>query len=125
VRKGISKPLISHKTALRWLEKLRWMYRKLKNGMYLNGHERSNVVKYRESFVIVGWDMSNNSIDGITMGQNSHAQSDSQSLVPLDTFASFWPCTMNPPFSRTMSATQDGATRPASQNRRPRVMASR
>jgi hypothetical protein len=33
-RKGISKPSISDKTALRWLEKLEWTYRKLKNGMY-------------------------------------------------------------------------------------------
>ena len=49
--KGISKPSISLKTALRWLEKLGWSYGKLKNGMYLDGHERSDVVEYRRGFV--------------------------------------------------------------------------
>jgi hypothetical protein len=50
-QKGISKPTISVKTALRWLEKLGWSYGKLKNGMYLDGHERSDVVEYRRAFV--------------------------------------------------------------------------
>ena len=50
-QKGISKVSISIKTALRWLEKLGWRYGKLKNGMYLDGHERSDVVEYRQSFV--------------------------------------------------------------------------
>jgi hypothetical protein len=50
-RKGITKATISIKTALRWLEKLGWTYGKLKNGMYLDGHERSDVVEYREEFV--------------------------------------------------------------------------
>ena len=45
--KGISKPSISLKTALCWLEKLGWSYGKLKNGMYLDGHKRSDVVEYR------------------------------------------------------------------------------
>jgi hypothetical protein len=49
--KGISKPSISIKTALRWLEKLGWTFGKLKNGMYLDGHERSDVVEYRRGFV--------------------------------------------------------------------------
>jgi hypothetical protein len=49
--KGISKPSISLKTALRWLENLGWTYGKLKNGMYLDGHERSDVVEYRRGFV--------------------------------------------------------------------------
>jgi hypothetical protein len=49
--KGISKPSISVKTALRWLENLGWAYGKLKNGMYLDGHERSDVVEYRKAFV--------------------------------------------------------------------------
>ena len=64
----------------------------------------------------VGWDTSDDFIDGITMGQNSHAQMGSQSLGPMDAFISFWSHTTNPPFSRTMSATQDGPTQPASQN---------
>lgn len=50
-RKGISKPSISIRTALRWLEKLGWTYGKLKHGMYLDGHERLDVVEYRQAFV--------------------------------------------------------------------------
>lgn len=50
-QKGIAKVLISVKTALRWLNKLGWTYRKLKNGMYLDGYERSDVVEYRKCFV--------------------------------------------------------------------------
>ena len=50
-QKGITKVSISVKTALRWLEKLGWTYGKLKNGMYLDGHERLDVVEYREHFV--------------------------------------------------------------------------
>jgi hypothetical protein len=50
-QKGISKLSISSKTALRWLEKLGWTYGKLKNGMYLDGHERLDVVEYRRGFV--------------------------------------------------------------------------
>jgi hypothetical protein len=50
-RKGISKLSISVRTALRWLEKLGWTYGKLKHGMYLDGHKRSDVVEYRQAFV--------------------------------------------------------------------------
>ncbi len=50
-QKGISKTSISVKTAHRWLDKLGWTYGKLKNGMYLDGHERSDVVEYRDRFV--------------------------------------------------------------------------
>ena len=50
-QKGITKASISVKTALQWLEKLGWTYRKLKNRMYLDGHKRSDVVEYRQSFV--------------------------------------------------------------------------
>jgi len=46
-QKGITKPTISIKTALRWLEKLGWTYGKLQNGMYLDGHEQPDVVEYR------------------------------------------------------------------------------
>ncbi len=49
--KGISKPSISIKMGLHWLEKLGWTYGKLKNGMYLDGHERPDVVAYRQGFV--------------------------------------------------------------------------
>ena len=50
-QKGIAKVTISIKTALCWLEKLGWTYGKLKNRMYLDGHERPNVVEYRQAFV--------------------------------------------------------------------------
>ncbi|KAI0266630.1 hypothetical protein BGY98DRAFT_1069572 [Russula aff. rugulosa BPL654] len=50
-RKGIVKPSISVNTGVRWLEKLGWTYGKLKNGMYLDGHERDDVVEYRKAFV--------------------------------------------------------------------------
>lgn len=62
----------------------------------------------------VGWDMSDDSIDGITMEQNSHAPMGSQSLERWDAFASFWSPTTSPLFSRTTNATQDGATHPES-----------
>ena len=50
-RKGIVKPSISVNTGVRWLEKLGWTYGKLKNGMYLDGHERDDVVEYWKAFV--------------------------------------------------------------------------
>jgi hypothetical protein len=48
---GIHKPCISKATAQRWLAKLKWHYSKKKNGMYIDGHERDNVVAYRQAFV--------------------------------------------------------------------------
>ena len=72
----------------------------------------------------IRWDMSDNSIDGTMMGQNSHTQMGSQSLVQLVAFASSWSLMMNPPFSRTMSTTQDGVMQPANPNQRPKAMAS-
>jgi hypothetical protein len=50
-QRGITKTKISIRTALCWFEKLGWTYGKLKNGMYLDGHERSDVVEYRQGFV--------------------------------------------------------------------------
>jgi hypothetical protein len=73
----------------------------------------------------VGWNTSDDSIDGTMMGQNSHAPMDSQSLVRLDTFASSLSHMTNPPSSKTMNATRDGTMRPEKQNQRPRVMARR
>lgn len=49
--KGITKMSISVKIALHWLEKLGWKYGKMKNGMYLDGHERLDMVEYRRAFV--------------------------------------------------------------------------
>jgi hypothetical protein len=51
LRLGIHKPSISLSTAQRWLAKLDWRYSKSKNGMYIDGHERDNVVAYRQAFV--------------------------------------------------------------------------
>ena len=48
---GIDKPSISLSTAHRWLAKLKWRYGKRKNGMYFDGHERVDVVAYRNAFV--------------------------------------------------------------------------
>jgi len=48
---GIEKSGISLSTAQRWLEKLKWRYGKVKNGMYIDGHERDDVVAYRKDFV--------------------------------------------------------------------------
>jgi hypothetical protein len=50
-RLGIHKPSISKTTAQRWLAKLKWRYSKKKNGMYIDGHERDDVVAYRQAFV--------------------------------------------------------------------------
>jgi hypothetical protein len=50
-RLGIHKPTISQLTAQWWLAKMKWQYRKMKNRMYIDGHERDNVVAYRQKFV--------------------------------------------------------------------------
>ena len=50
-QKGIVKPSIAERTARRWLAGLGWRYGKLKDGMYIDGHEREDVVEYRRQFV--------------------------------------------------------------------------
>jgi hypothetical protein len=42
---------ISIRTAQRWLHKMGWRYGKKKNGMYVDGHERDDIVEYREAFI--------------------------------------------------------------------------
>ena len=42
---------ITRRTAQRWLKKLSWRYTKKRNGMYIDGHEREDVVEYRKAFV--------------------------------------------------------------------------
>ena len=49
-RAGVDKPSISLSTARRWLSKLGWRYGKHR-GMYIDGHEREDVVEYRRGFV--------------------------------------------------------------------------
>lgn len=39
------------RTARRWLHKLNWRYQQKKKGMYIDGHERQDVVEYRKGFV--------------------------------------------------------------------------
>lgn len=39
------------RTARRWLHKLNWRYRQKKKGMYIDGHERDDVVEYRKGFL--------------------------------------------------------------------------
>ena len=48
---GIDKPFISECTAHRWLRTLGWQYGKIKNSMYIDGHERKDIVQYRTTFV--------------------------------------------------------------------------
>jgi len=48
---GIPKPSILQLTAQRWLAKMKWRYSKTKNGMYIGGHEREDVMAYRHAFV--------------------------------------------------------------------------
>ena len=38
-------------TAWRWLHKLSWQYQQKKKGMYIDGHEREDMVEYRKRFV--------------------------------------------------------------------------
>jgi len=39
------------RTAWRWLHKLSWRYQQKKKGMYIDGHEREDVVEYQKGFV--------------------------------------------------------------------------
>jgi hypothetical protein len=48
---GAKKTTISLRTAQHWLKKLDWHYGTAKRGMYIDGHEREDVVKYRDEFI--------------------------------------------------------------------------
>jgi hypothetical protein len=48
---GIEKRQISERTARRWLRTFKWRYSQKKKGMYIDGHEREDVVSYRQKFV--------------------------------------------------------------------------
>ena len=50
-RVGVCKPTITERTACNWLKKLSWRYEEKRNGMYIDGHEREDVVQYRKAFV--------------------------------------------------------------------------
>jgi len=42
---------LSLSTANRWLKKMGYVYDKYKKGLYFDGHERSDVVEYRNKFL--------------------------------------------------------------------------
>ncbi|KAJ6615170.1 hypothetical protein B0H10DRAFT_1801954 [Mycena sp. CBHHK59/15] len=48
---GVTKHSISVWTARCWLKRLDWRYGRRKNGMYVDGHEREDVVAYRMEFI--------------------------------------------------------------------------
>jgi hypothetical protein len=48
---GGDKTKISLRTGQRWLKKLDWRYGRKKKGMYIDGHEREDVVNYRKEFI--------------------------------------------------------------------------
>jgi hypothetical protein len=48
---GAKKKKISLRTAQRWLHKMGWRYARKRNGMYIDGHEREDIVEYRTQFI--------------------------------------------------------------------------
>ncbi|KAI0244901.1 hypothetical protein BJV78DRAFT_1085196, partial [Lactifluus subvellereus] len=48
---GGKRVTISIRTGQRWLTKLSWRYSRIQKGMYIDGHEREDVVAYRQGFV--------------------------------------------------------------------------
>lgn len=46
---------ISHATAKRWMQAMDYRYGKGKNGMYIDGHEREDVVRYRQETFLPLW----------------------------------------------------------------------
>jgi hypothetical protein len=51
---GIEK-LISHKTACRYLNSLGYQYKATPKGQYADGHERDDIVYYRENIFLPQW----------------------------------------------------------------------
>jgi hypothetical protein len=43
--------LYSTRTAIRWLNKLGFLHSKFTKGVYVDGHERDDVVEYRKKFL--------------------------------------------------------------------------
>ena len=48
---GSKKKKISLRTAQRWLHRMGWRYGRKRNGMYVDGHEREDIVEYRTEFI--------------------------------------------------------------------------
>jgi len=51
VAMGTKATTISKQTAQWWLKRMGWRYGKMPNGMYLDGHERKDIVEYRTWFL--------------------------------------------------------------------------
>lgn len=47
----VCKPTITEQMAHNWLKKLNWWYEEKRNGMYIDGHEREDMVPYWRAFV--------------------------------------------------------------------------
>ena len=45
----------SKTTAIQWMTAMKYRYGKEKNGMYIDGHERDDVVKYRKNIFLPFW----------------------------------------------------------------------
>jgi hypothetical protein len=88
-QKTISKPSISESMVRHWLAELGWQYEKLKNGMYIDGHERENVVSINTALLSDGNNTTVISIIGTMMETNFHGQTAFQSLVQLVTFLTY------------------------------------
>ncbi len=48
---AITKLAISECTGCRWLSRLDWQYGQVQKGMYIDGHEREDVVNYHKAFI--------------------------------------------------------------------------
>jgi hypothetical protein len=48
---GVKKKTICQCTAQHWLHNMGWQYGCLKNGMYIDGHKRPDIVEYQEAFI--------------------------------------------------------------------------
>jgi hypothetical protein len=42
---------ITEQTGTRWLQRMKWRYGKTLRGMYIDGHERPDIVAYRDAFI--------------------------------------------------------------------------
>jgi hypothetical protein len=123
---GIFKPSIGKTTACRWLGQLGWRHGRHQNGMYVDGHEREDVVKYRRGFVerfkeyerhFHAWD---------DEGMSCHAHQASLWMARLAAFILCLSLTMNPRSTKMTSDKFIGAVqeRTSFQDRRARALVS-
>jgi len=75
---GICKCSISLSMAQQWLAKLKWCYHEVKKGMYIDGHERDDIVAYQQAFIYrwaeyeMGFQFWDNSDNPIHLPPNCH-----------------------------------------------------